>query len=69
MRGWVEIAIATVLFLEHLRAERIADRRLSRENRDWWKRQRLHGICQAFRLECQDLNSTGVAAMSTRFGF
>jgi hypothetical protein len=53
VRAWVEIAMATVLFLEQLRAERIADRRLSRERRDWWKMQRLHGLCEAFRQECQ----------------
>jgi len=53
VRAWVEIAITTVLFLEHLRAERMADRRLSREKRDWWKMQRTHGLCQAFRQECQ----------------
>ena len=53
VRAWVEIAITTVLFLEHYRAERIADRRLSRERRDWWKTQRLHGLCEAFRQECQ----------------
>ena len=53
VRAWVEIAITTVLFLEHLRAERMADRRLSQEKRDWWKRQRTHGLCQAFRQECQ----------------
>lgn len=53
VRAWAEIAIATVLFLEHLRAKRMADRRLSRDKRDWWKRQRLYGLCQAFRQECQ----------------
>ena len=53
VRAWVEIAITTVLFLEHLRAERLSDRRLSREKRNWWKAQRMHGLCQAFRQECQ----------------
>jgi len=53
VKAWVEIAITTVLFLEHLRAQRTADRRLSKEKREWWKRQRLHGLCQAFRQECQ----------------
>jgi hypothetical protein len=31
----------------------MADRRLRREKRDWWKMQRTHGLCQAFRQECQ----------------
>lgn len=53
VRAWVEIAITTILLLETTRAERIADRRLSKEKRDWWKRQRTHGLCLAFRQECQ----------------
>lgn len=53
VRAWVEIAITAVLFLEHLRAQRLADRRLSKERHDWWQAQRLHGLCEAFRQECQ----------------
>jgi hypothetical protein len=53
VEAWVNIVIVTVLFLEHLRAQRMADRRLSREQREWWQQQRLHGLCQAFRQECQ----------------
>jgi len=53
VRAWVEIAMTTVLFLEHVRAQRMADRRLCRERRDWWKMQRLHGLCEAYRQECQ----------------
>jgi hypothetical protein len=53
VNAWVEIAIATVLFLEDQRATRLADRRLSVERRQWWRTQRLHGLCAAFRQECQ----------------
>lgn len=52
VRAWVEIAIATVLFLEHQRAQRLQDRRLSKERRQWWQAQRLHGLSAAFRQEC-----------------
>jgi hypothetical protein len=52
VRAWVEIAITTVLFLEYQRAKRLADRRLSAERRKWWAAQRLHGLCAAFRQEC-----------------
>jgi len=52
VRAWVEIAIATVLFLEHWRAERMRDRRLSKTDRQWWEHQRLHGLCAAYRQEC-----------------
>jgi hypothetical protein len=52
VKAWVEIAVTTVLFLEHLRAQRLRDRRLSRKARQWWEAQRLHGLCAAFRQEC-----------------
>lgn len=35
VEAWAEIAIATVLFLEHERAKRLRDRRLSQESRRW----------------------------------
>jgi hypothetical protein len=53
VKAWVGIAITTVLFLEHIRAKRLADRRLSKETRQWWRVQRLHGLCAAFRQECE----------------
>jgi hypothetical protein len=53
VQAWVEIAITTVLFLEHERAKRLHDRRLSKEARQWWESQRLHGLCAAFRQDCQ----------------
>jgi hypothetical protein len=52
VQAWVEIAITTVLFLEYQRAKRLNDRRLSAERRQWWAAQRLHGLCAAFRQEC-----------------
>lgn len=52
VEAWINSAITTVLFLEHERAKRLADRRLSEEKRRWWKSQRLHGLCEAFRQEC-----------------
>ena len=53
VRAWVEVAITTVLFLEHERAKRLRDRRLSKVARQWWEAQRLHGLCAAFRQDCQ----------------
>lgn len=52
VKAWVEAAILTVLFLEHLRAQRLQDRRLDKESRRWWEAQRLHGLRAAFRQEC-----------------
>jgi hypothetical protein len=53
VRAWAELAVTTVLFLEHQRAQRMLDRRLSEERRAWWAAQRLHGLCAAFRQECE----------------
>lgn len=53
VEAWAEIAVATVLFLEHQRAKRMQDRRLSAERRRGWESQRLHGLCVAFRRECR----------------
>lgn len=50
--AWAELAVTTVLFLEHERAQRSRDRRLSAERRAWWATQRTHGLCAAFRQEC-----------------
>lgn len=52
VNAWINCGIATVLYLEQLRARRLQDRRLSLQRRDWWKSQRTHGLCEAFRQEC-----------------
>jgi hypothetical protein len=52
VQAWAEIAVTTVLFLEQLRAQRLLDRRLTKQRRQWWAAQRLHGLCAAFRQEC-----------------
>lgn len=52
VKAWVEMAITTVLFLEYERIKHVQDRRLSEEARNWWRSQRLHGLCHAYRQEC-----------------
>lgn len=52
VEGWMNCALTAVLFLEHERAKRLRDRRLSEDRRRWWTAQRLHGLCEAFRQEC-----------------
>jgi IS4 transposase len=53
VEGWANIAITTVLYLETERARKLQERRSSKERRDWWRAQRLHGLCLAFRQECE----------------
>jgi hypothetical protein len=52
VEAWMNCALTAVLFLEHERAKRLQDRRLSEDRRRWWTLQRLHGLCEAFRQEC-----------------
>ena len=52
VKAWVESAITTVLFLEQERIKHMQDRRLSQETRRWWESQRLHGLCHAYRQQC-----------------
>ena len=54
VRGWVELAITTVLFLETMRAEAIANRKLTEKEKQWWRVQRLHGLCEAFIQEAEE---------------
>jgi len=54
VEGWVTLAISTVLYLEYHRMRKLQDRRLSTERRQWWSRQRLHGLCMAFRQETEE---------------
>lgn len=44
VRGWVELALTTVLLLETWRAQQLAKRSLSQEEKEWWRVQRLHGL-------------------------
>lgn len=53
VQAWVQLAITTVLYLEHERIVHIQDRRLSQERRLWWSRQRLHGLCHAVRQQIE----------------
>jgi hypothetical protein len=53
VEGWMNCVLTTVLYLEHLRAKRLADRRLSAKQRSWWQSQRLHGLREAFIQQCQ----------------
>jgi hypothetical protein len=50
---WVELALATILYLEWRRATQLARRDLTDEERRWWQAQRTHGLCQAIRQESQ----------------
>jgi hypothetical protein len=50
---WVEMALVTFLYLEWYRASQLARRDLPDKEREWWKRQRTHGLCQAVKQEVE----------------
>lgn len=49
VESWVELALTTFLYLEGYRARQLARRGLTDKQRQWWRHQRTHGLCQAVR--------------------
>jgi hypothetical protein len=63
VEAWINCLLTTVLYLEHLRARKLNDKRLSKERHRWWQAQRLHGLREAFIQECR---STELKYLSKR---
>jgi hypothetical protein len=49
VESWVELALTAFLYLEDYRARQLARRGLSDQQKQWWRHQRTHGLCQAVR--------------------
>lgn len=49
VESWVECCLLTFLYLEWYRAQQLSRRGLSKSARQWWARQRTHGLCQIVR--------------------
>jgi hypothetical protein len=47
VESWVELALTAFLYLEGYRARQLARRGLTDKERQWWRHQRTHGLCQA----------------------
>ena len=47
VEAWTELALTTFLYLEWYRVQQIARRGLTDKERQWWRNQRTHGLCQA----------------------
>lgn len=54
VESWSELALTTFLYIEHYRVEQLARRGLSEKEKDWWRHQRTHGLCQAVRLASEE---------------
>jgi hypothetical protein len=50
VKGWMELALTTFLYLEHYRVQQMSRRDLSDDEKRWWTHQRTYGLCQAVRL-------------------
>ena len=53
VESWCELALAAFMYLESYRARQLVRRDLSDEEKQWWRHQRTHGLCQAVRLASQ----------------
>jgi hypothetical protein len=49
VEGWVELALATFMFLENHRQRQMSRGNCAEEEKQWWERQRTYGLCQAIR--------------------
>ncbi len=50
VENWVETALTAFLYLETYRVEQLARPGLSEKEKQWWRHQRTHALCQAVRL-------------------
>jgi SRSO17 transposase len=51
---WVQIALVAFLFLEWTRGRHLRSRRLSTQEKNWWRSQRTHGLCRAVRQTAEE---------------
>jgi hypothetical protein len=65
---WVELCLATFLYLEWYRAEKLARRDLSKEKKRWWQWQRTHGLRIAVRQETEEKELDRIAKYTTTKG-
>lgn len=50
---WVQFALLTYLYLEWYRAQELGRRGLPEKEKQWWERQRTHGLCQRVRRDTE----------------
>jgi Transposase DDE domain len=61
VEGWVDMTLATFLYLEWHRARQLRRRNLPEREKDRWRRQRTHGLCAAMRQATTQADLTYVA--------
>jgi hypothetical protein len=69
VESWAECCLITFLYLEWSRAKQLSRRRLSKKEKEWWTRQRTHGLSQAVAQQAEETELTKMAEWSrTRTG-
>jgi hypothetical protein len=58
---WLELCQIAFVYLEWYRAGKLADRRLSEQQKQWWSWQRCHGLCVAVRDAAQENDLSRIA--------
>ncbi len=58
VESWTELALTAFLYLEWHRAEQLARRGSSDQQKNWWRHQRTHGLCQGIRSAIQQSELT-----------
>jgi hypothetical protein len=61
VESWVASCLVTFMYLEWYRIGRLRDRRLTKEQKQWWHWQRSYGICQAVRQRAEEAELTRLA--------
>ena len=61
VEGWIELSVLTMIYLEEHRLDQLARKNLSEAERNWWQRQRTHGLCQNIRLHSQQADLQFIA--------
>jgi hypothetical protein len=62
VEAWTQLALLAFLYLELYRVQQLLNRRLTEEQKHWWKHQRTHGLCKAVCLANQQAELHYIAA-------
>ncbi len=69
VENWVTLCLAAFIYLETLRARKLRQKRKTKENIDWWRLQRTHGLTLAVRQKAEEMELVLISkAMETKSG-
>jgi hypothetical protein len=68
VESWVAMCLLTFLYLEWYRSQQLKRRDLTGKEKDWWRRQRTYGLCQAIRQEAEETELARLAGWTRTRG-